>query len=129
MFPTPSKKSIPSSNRRHTLEKQNCTCVICGTVFIGAHNAKYCGKHTISEKITYCKNLHGDKRDPDAAEQQYIDIQGCEEQKREIRCKLCGKIFTINVFSERKWYPVYCEKHRNAYKRKRFLEKFCKNFL
>jgi hypothetical protein len=92
-------------------------------VFVGAHNAKYCGKHTKHEIWRHIRKARNGKYDPDAAKQQYIDIRGCDEEDREFRCKLCGKIFSITVFSSRKWYPVYCEKHRNAYKRKRFLEK------
>ena len=118
--------------RKEKLKEKECLfpldkTAVCGKIFYGTAKSLYCVEHRDRkyrnhiDKIRKNKNTDGVKAD---SNNQIIKHNLSDSTNAVYTCDLegCEETFMINLSPKIKLYPRFCDTHRNAYKRQRFLE-------
>jgi hypothetical protein len=126
--------NIASTKNKKSWKK--CEFTGCSNTFLGIANKKYCDDERCLElRSEFFRTTKRVKlKDPDAKN---IILSGPRFKKKlksgqslHIRCRArnslgmrCSNTFLITFDLKQGVYPMFCECHRSAYKRQRYLQK------
>jgi hypothetical protein len=117
---------------RKKMAWRECAYASCSNTFYGSQFQKYCNDSRCKEMREAAKPRVR-KKDKDADNRVIPKIvlfraismkKGTlwlKCQARDASGKRCGKRFSVNLNARQSVYPKFCEDHRNAYKRKRYM--------
>jgi len=121
-------KDKSKRRRRERLKEKQCQFPIpggdiCGIIFYGTARSLYCPMHR-HRKFRKFIDKPKDKKEDIGVENQIINHKLLDEQKVILKCSLegCEEEFKVTLIPKQNIYPKYCEKHRNAYQRERFIQ-------
>ncbi|MFP4520615.1 MAG: hypothetical protein ACLFQK_00570 [Fibrobacterota bacterium] len=92
----------------------------CGKEYLGHPITKYCEYHRVLSNRKRKKVVY----EPVDNHNLVFKHKYIETTRMEFTCQLegCNCKYTVDVIPRQFVYPKYCEEHRNAYKRERFIE-------
>lgn len=117
---------------RKKMSWKECAYPFCSNTFYGSQFQKYCNDDRCNEMRQAArprvrkKDKEADNRIiPKIVLSRAISMKkgtlwlSCKA--RDASGKKCGKRFSVNLNARQSVYPKFCEEHRNAYKRKRYM--------